>query len=211
MDQTPEMIFEKKPPQLIAIVGGSGAGKSRLADRLQKKLGPNAIRLSLDDFYRDRSGLSPARREKLNFDQPQAIDWARLKQVLGDCAAGRSTTIPRYDFVTHTRRKRGRILKSKPLIIMDGLWLFHRPWLRRLFQHRIFIDCPSRLRLYRRVKRDGAERGRTAAAVRRQFRKTVGPMHRLHVAPQRKWASQVVSASASPMELRQLLQSLQAR
>lgn len=210
MARTPKMFFETKPPQLIAIVGGSGAGKSWLAERLQRKLGPGAVRLSLDDFYRDRSRLSPARREKVNFDHPRAIDWARLRKVLRDCAAGRKTTVPCYDFVTHTRRKRERILKSKRMIIMDGLWLFHRPWLRRLFQHRIFIECPAALRLDRRLRRDRAERGRTVAAARRQFRATVAPMHRLHVAPQRKWASRVVSSSPGAAELRDLLQSLHA-
>ena len=48
--------LEKK--YTIAIVGGSGAGKTWLADRLETELG-GAGRLAQDDFYRDQSHLRP--------------------------------------------------------------------------------------------------------------------------------------------------------
>ena len=75
-------MFKSKPPLLVAIVGGSGAGKSWLAERLHRRLGARAARLSLDDFYRDRSHLPPGRREKLNFDHPRSIDWRSAERVL---------------------------------------------------------------------------------------------------------------------------------
>src|ERR1043165_4477758 len=104
------MATRPKHPLLVAIVGGSGSGKSRLADELQTALGKSAGRLSLDDFYRDRSHLSAARRATINFDNPKAIDWISFEHVLANCLCRRKTRIPRYDFSTHCRRSQSKML-----------------------------------------------------------------------------------------------------
>src|SRR5690242_4898362 len=101
-NKEPQLQAKREVPKLVAIVGGSCAGKSWLADQLQGILGKTAGRLSLDQFYRDRSHLTPARREAINFDHPRAIDWDCLEGVLRDCLAGRATSAPHYDFATHT-------------------------------------------------------------------------------------------------------------
>src|SRR5438067_11198319 len=95
--------MQAESPQIVGIVGGSCAGKSWLAERLQQALRLNATRLSQDDFYLDRSHLSSARRARLNFDHPRAIDWERLEKVLSKWAHGETASVPRYDFVTHGR------------------------------------------------------------------------------------------------------------
>src|SRR5215831_12598866 len=116
---------------LVAIVGGSGAGKTCLAQKLQAALGRKAVRLSLDDFYLDRSHLSSARRAMLNFDHPRAIDWKLLKAVLQNLRAGHVARIPQYNFKTHCLLTRTRLLKPKPIILIEGLWLLRTPSLRR--------------------------------------------------------------------------------
>ena len=186
----------KKPKQglLVAIVGGSGSGKSRLADQLQAALGPNAGRLSLDDFYRDRSYLSPAQRATINFDRPSAIDWSTFERVLKSCLLWRKTVVPRYDFKTHCRLPRSGILKPKPIMLVEGLWLMRSPRIRKFFGFRIFLDSPKPLRLRRRLARDVADRGRSRSSIREQFRKTVEPMHRKYVAPQLRRADIVLPA-----------------
>src|SRR5438552_2923487 len=157
-------------PKLVAIVGGSGAGKTWLTDRLQKVFGEKSARLSLDDFYLDRSHLAAGQRAKINYDHPRAIDWPSVQQLLQDCRGGRICAVPRYDFKTHTRATFCQRWQPKPLILIEGLWLLLRPAIRRLFDFTIFIDCPARLRLHRRLTRDQIERGRDGASIRRQFR-----------------------------------------
>jgi uridine kinase len=181
----------RAPPILIAIVGGSGSGKTWLADKLKTELAPHAARLSLDDFYRDRSHLSPLRRARINFDQPHAIDWAALEDALRALAEGRATRVPIYDFKTHSRDG-VRVLHPKPVILVDGLWLLRRRSLRQLFGLRIFIDCATGTRLRRRLERDRSARGRTTASVKEQFWGTVEPMHRVYVAPQVRYADILV-------------------
>jgi uridine kinase len=195
-------------PFLVAIVGGSGSGKSWLAERLQAVLGPQAARISLDDFYRDQSHLSEADRASLNFDHPDAIDWPSLERVLHNLLAGRTAELPCYDFKTHCRERRVQSLEPKPIVLIEGLWLLHRPSLRDLFDLKLFIDCPSQTRLRRRIDRDVVFRGRTRASVEKQFNETVEPMHRKFVAPQKRWADVVLPFDLTDYDARQLAERL---
>ncbi len=205
------MIKTKAAPLLVAIVGGSGAGKSWLADQLQSMLGRQAARISLDDFYRDRSHLPPGRRARINFDHPRSIDWVRLEEALGDCLAGRTARIPQYDFTSHTRRAVMQVLRPRPVILMDGLWLLRRPKLRKIFTLSVFLDCPVETRLKRRLARDLESRGRAQGAIRRQFLKTVEPMHKLYVLPQARRAEIQLKTPVTVREVHQIAGMLAAK
>jgi uridine kinase len=198
----------KTNPILIAIVGGSGAGKSFLAEKLTAALAPNAARISLDDFYLDRSHLPPGRRAKLNFDHPRAIDWIAFARVLKNLRDGRDARVPVYEFATHSRTTRERRVKPKRYMIVEGLWLLHRPALRRLFDFTIFLDCSPSLRRRRRLARDLKSRSRTRESIIAQLRSTVEPMHCLYVAPQARWASRVFKTSCGKKELKTLVLSI---
>lgn len=188
-------------PILVALAGGSGSGKTWLADRLQSALGGQAGRLSLDDFYCDQSHVPMPERARINFDHPEAMDWTALETVLRDLLAGRPAQPPCYDFATHCRMPQRRSLEPRPFLLIDGLWLWHRPGLRPLFTLKIFIDCPAPTRLRRRIERDMASRGRTPASVREQFATLVEPMHRQFVAPQKRSADLVLPHDLEPGEV----------
>jgi len=198
-------------PLLVAIVGGSGAGKTWLAKKLMAALSPDAAHFSLDDFYRDCSRIHPERRTKINFDHPRAIDWLAMEKVLTDLRAGRGTRLPRYDFKTHCRVRARDVLAHKPVVLVDGLWLLHRRSLRRIFGLKIFIDCPGRMRRGRRLLRDLRSRGRTRASILEQLKNTVEPMHERFVAPQQKWADVVLRHNFGTAEVRRLARELRER
>lgn len=179
--------------QLVAVVGGSGAGKGWLVQRLCTLLGDKACHLQLDDFYRDRSHLPLRRRARLNFDLPNAIDWETAARVLRDCRSGRPTRVPCYDFTTHCRLSERAAWQPAPLVFVDGLWLLRPPEVRELFDFSIYLDAPREVRRSRRLARDVRERGYTAAAVERQLRTAVEPMHDRFVEPQKKWADFVLT------------------
>lgn len=200
----------KNQIKLIAITGGSGAGKTWLTGYLQNTLGAeNVSRLALDDFYRDLSQLPPALREQFNFDHPDTIDWLLFSQVLDDCRRGRPTRIPRYNFTTHTRVPFWDNFFPAPLVLVEGLWLLWQPRILEWFDLKIYIDCAAQLRLERRLMRDVAERGRSADSVRTQFWKTVAPMHDQFVAPQAKWADLVLRAPTDNRELEELVETIE--
>jgi uridine kinase len=194
----------------MAIVGGSGGGKSWLVERLQQELGARATRFSLDDFYRDRSYLSPTRRDKLNFDHPRSIAWSELERALRQLSAGHHAQLPCYDFVTHCRLPKITLARPKPVILVDGLWLLRRPSLRRLFDIRVFLDCPRRVRMERRLARDVKTRGLSRAANKKIFLTMVEPMHRKYVAPQRRWADVVLGTDWDDEDVQGLLRRLDA-
>jgi uridine kinase len=189
---------------IVGIVGGSGSGKSWLARKIASAFGQRACAISLDDFYRDRSKLSAARRARINFDHPDAIDWGSFTKVLGSLKSGGGAVLPCYDFSTHCRLESTHAVQNKRLVVIEGLWLYRRPALRRLFDVKVFLECSAQTRLQRRIERDTAERGRSVASVKAQFRNTVQPMHAKYVQPQNKWADVVVSEACTSREIKAL-------
>jgi uridine kinase len=192
-------------PMHLAIVGGSGAGKTWLAEKFCSALAPHAVRLGLDDFYRDLSWMPMEKRLRVNFDEPAAIDWDCVRTVIQTLSKGVSAEVPSYDFATHTRRREWRRVAPHEFIVWDGLWLLHEDWLREQFALSVFVDCESAERLARRLARDVIERGRTPESVRQQFQEQVEPMHRQHVEPQRRWASCCVVSPATEQTISRLL------
>jgi uridine kinase len=181
---------------LIGIAGGSGAGKSTIVRELVERLGGCAI--ELDSYYLDRAGLEPAERERLNYDEPAAIDVALITEHLRQLAAGGAVLKPRYSFETHTRVGVERVPPAR-LIVVEGLLTFWWETLRELMDLKVYVDAPADLRLARRLQRDVAERGRTAESVVEQYLATVRPMHERYVEPTRVYADLVVR-SDGPLE-----------
>lgn len=182
-------------PVIVAIVGGSGSGKSWLANRLVKELGPeNAGVVSLDSFYKDLSHLTPAQRRDVNFDDPKALDWAAFRKCLTHLASGRVGRIPKYNFATHTREVGETLLEPRNIVFFEGLWVLHRAALRRFFELGVFIDAGADLCMERRVARDVCERGRGADEVKAWYGQRVLPMQRQFVEPQARFADFILKA-----------------
>jgi len=195
-------------PVHVAVVGGSGSGKTWLAEKLAAALAPRAARISLDDFYNDLSPLPIAARDKVNFDDPAAIDWEKFRAVIGAMRVGEAMELPAYDFATHTRKPESQTLLPPPLVIWDGLWLLHEDWLRKQFALTIFVDCGADERFRRRAERDRRERGRSFESVHCQFFEHVQPMHARFVEPQRQRAAQILDSPINPAALDGLVQKL---
>jgi uridine kinase len=199
-----------KPHLQIAIVGGSGAGKSWLADRLIEALPQVSSRISLDDYYRDLSALPPADREDVNFDDPASIDWHSMAEVMDRLRHCQPIEVPSYNFHSHTRDPIPRQVTPMPVMIWDGLWLLHQDEIRSRFDWSCFLDCDEGERLDRRLARDARERGRSPDAVRKQFLQQVQPMHLDHVEPQRWKASQVIQAPVTDAQVQDLAARLRS-
>ena len=197
-----------KSPIHVAVVGGSGSGKTWLAEKLATTLAPRAARLSLDDFYRDLSPLPMVERDTVNFDDPAAIDWEKFRQVISAMRVGEKIDLPGYDFATHTRKTAARNFIPPPLVVWDGLWLLHHDWLRAQFALTIFVECGADERFRRRAERDTRERGRSFESVRCQFFEHVEPMNERFVEPQRQWAAQIVHSPVSETAFAGLVENL---
>ncbi len=191
--------------RFIAVVGGSGSGKTWLAAELAGWFGDEAAHLCLDHFYRDLGHLPEPERERVNFDDPAAIDWDSLRIVVESFERGETAQVPVYDFAEHIRKEEMVELECRPFVVLEGLWLLHPEWLREKIDMSIFVDCPEDVRLQRRIERDVVMRGRTEESVRRQFAEHVQPMHSQFVEPQRLLAMRCVRSPLSKEEQEELL------
>jgi uridine kinase len=182
-------------PVIVGIIGGSGSGKTWLATRLARAFGEQtATTICQDSFYRDLAHLPEDARAEVNFDHPNALDWAAFRKCLIHAASGRVARVPFYNFSSHTREQKEALIEPRPVVIFDGLWLLHRAALRRFFNFTVFIDAAAELCLQRRVARDCAERGRKAEEVNAWFGERVLPMQRQFVDPQRRMADFILPA-----------------
>ena len=180
-------------PFLVGIAGGSGSGKTVLAQALCEGLRPAvATALAQDAYYRDRATLPPSARERLDFDTPDAFDQDLFVEHLSALRGGERIRPPRYCFVTHCRRGHGEPLGPADVVLVEGLFPFVDPRARELYDLRIYLDAPERVRLARRVARDVRERGRTEQSVMEQYRRSTLPAHRRWVEPSRAWADVVL-------------------
>lgn len=170
-----------------------------------ERLGEDGVHLSLDHFYRDLSHLPIAERQRVNFDDPEAIDWDSLRDVITSFERGEIAQVPVYNFAQHAREAESAELKCRPFVVVEGLWLLHQKWLREKFAISVFVECPEEMRLERRVKRDAITRGRTEGSIRKQFSEHVQPMHARFVEPQRALATHHVTSPLLEAELDQLL------
>ena len=188
------------PPLLVGVAGGSGSGKSTLCRALAGILGPERVALlSHDAYYRDRSAVPAAMRERLDYDVPDALDQSLFLAHLTALRAGAAIEPPRYCFATHRRLGAGPAVAPRPIILIEGILLLCDPAVRVALDLGIFLRAPERLRLQRRLARDTTERGRTPESVLNQFHATVRPAHAQWVEPSQERADLVLS-TAGPIE-----------
>ena len=180
-------------PLILGIAGGTGSGKTTVAEKIANALPEGrAVVIQHDWYYLDRSHLSPEERALINFDEPAALDNGRLLEDLSALREGRATACPQYDFATHTRHPEPRLVPAHPIVVVEGILLFAIPALRDAFDLRLFVDTDDDIRLLRRIRRDIEERGRDIGSIEAQYRKSVRPMHELHVAPSRRHAHLII-------------------
>lgn len=188
-------------PFLLGIGGGTGSGKTTLARAFalrHSRLG--AVVIDQDSYYLERDHLSLEERNRINFDEPAALDHALLLRDMESLLRGQAIQKPRYNFATHNRTGDFDRVEPASLIVLDGLFALWDPKLRRHFGLKVFVDADPDVRLIRRIRRDLAERGRGLDSVIEQYVSTVRPMHQLHIAPQRAVADLVLDTTSSPLE-----------
>jgi uridine kinase len=182
-------------PVTIAVAGGTGSGKTTVANEIVKRVGADRIAyIQHDSYYFDwgRLPLDPRTQSVPNFDHPDALETDLLIEHLRALKADRAVDIPVYDFTTHRRRPHTRRVEPHPVILVEGLLIFVEARLRELFDVKIFVDTDGDIRFIRRLRRDIAERGRSMESVVDQYLSTVRPMHLEFVEPSKRYADVII-------------------
>lgn len=180
-------------PLVIGIAGGSGSGKTTVANAIVQRAEPGSIAyIQHDSYYKDLSSLAPAQRATTNFDHPNSLQTELMAEHVEALKNGRSVEVPSYDFTTHTRRKEMTQVAPHPVILVEGILLYVDAEMRNLCDVKLFIDTDADLRLIRRLQRDLNERGRTTEMVVEQYLATVRPMHLEFVEPSKRYADLII-------------------
>ena len=178
---------------IIAICGGTGSGKTTVANRILESVSKDeVVFLQQDSYYRNLDELPLDIRNVVNFDHPDAIDNDLLISHLRALKAGEAVELPLYDFKTHSRQPETLHVEPQPIIIIEGILIFAEPRLLDEMDIKVYVDTPDDIRFIRRLRRDVAERGRTVESVIEQYLATVRPMHTQFVEPSKRSADVII-------------------
>src|SRR6185436_15513176 len=182
-------------PLVIGIAGGSGSGKTTVAQEILQRVGRERIAfLQHDSYYKDLSGLPPTQRAQINFDHPNSLETELLIQHVASLREGKAVEVPIYNFATDSRTGQTFTVQPRRVILVEGILIFTEAALREMFDVKIFVDTDPDLRFIRRLERDLAERGRTTESVIKQYQSTVRPMHLEFVEPSKRYADVIIPA-----------------
>ena len=162
-------------PFLIGVAGGSSSGKTTVAERLAELAGTAHLALiKLDSYYVDLSDR-PWRAQAFDYDHPDAFDWPLLNDHLAALAAGARCRCRSTTTCSTTAAGTSSVVQPAPIVVVEGILVLWEPTLRERFDLKVFVDTDADMRLIRRLRRDAAERGRSAESVIEQYLATVRP------------------------------------
>jgi uridine kinase len=180
-------------PFLLGVAGGSGSGKTTVAERLAGLVGGTDLALlRLDAYYRDRNHLPFEERAVINYDHPDAFDWPLLLDHVQALADGLPVQVPVYDFATYLRLPERVTVTPARIVVVEGILVLYEPELRERFDLKVFVDTDADVRFIRRLERDVTQRERSTQSVIEQYLATVRPSHQQFIEPSKRYADVIV-------------------
>ena len=178
---------------VIGVAGGTGSGKTTVADEIVRRVGGERMAvLTHDRYYHDLAALSELELAHHNFDHPLALQTPLMVEHLRLLRHGEAAPLPVYDFTRHVRSPQVEWMQPKPVVVVEGILVLTEPDLRSLMDIKLYVDTPADIRFIRRLDRDVRERGRSLESVIHQYLETVRPMHLEFVEPSKRWADVII-------------------
>jgi uridine kinase len=187
------IVWPTAGPLVLGLAGGSGSGKTTIAESIVDSIGPdNVVMVQHDAYYRDQTDLPLEQRAKVNYDHPDSLETDLLVAHIERLVDGKTIDRPTYDFTVHNRADDTVVVEPRPVIMVEGILVLYEPRLRELMDLKIYVDTDPDLRIMRRLERDLKERDRSFDSVRDQYLHTVRPMHLQFVEPSKRYADIVI-------------------
>lgn len=198
-------------PLFIGVAGGSGSGKTTIAEEVVARLDGRVALLRHDAYYRHMVDLSFEERARVNWDHPHSLETELLVEHLERLRSGVAIEHPVYDFAAHLRSEETTRVEPAPVIVVEGILVLAEADLRSELDLKIFVDTDADLRLARRLQRDIAERGRSVESVIEQYFETVRPMHLEFVEPSRRYADLIIPEGYNPAAVATVVELIRSR
>jgi uridine kinase len=198
-------------PLFIGIGGGSGSGKTTVAEALVDRLERRVVLIQHDAYYRHSPTLTFEQRSRVNYDHPDSLETELLVEHLGTLRDGHAVDRPVYDFAAHLRAAEIVRVEPAPVVLVEGILVLADPHLRSELDLKIFVDTDPDVRLARRIQRDIDERGRTLDSVIEQYFSTVRPMHLEFVQPSMRYADLIIPEGYNPAAVATVVELIRSR
>jgi uridine kinase len=182
-----------KKPYVIGIAGSSGSGKTFFLNCFLKHFSPDEVTLiSQDDYYIPANTKTQEENKLYNFDLPTSIDRNAFYKDISDLFEGKTIYKEEYTFNNPALKPKMLEIKPAPILIIEGLFIYHYTEVNQLIDHRIFLDANQDIALERRLRRDLIERGYFEDDVRYKWVNHVLPSYNEYLLPYKNTCDQVI-------------------
>lgn len=181
-------------PFIVGITGGSGSGKTVFLKTVAEAFSNKELCvISQDDYYHPRDQQYTDALGVKNFDLPTSFNHDDFAKDISQLLNG--NTIQRKEYVYNNALATPKILtfEPAPIIIVEGIFIFHFEDVRNLLDLKIFIDAKEELKVIRRIKRDKVERNYPLEDVLYRYENHVSPAFDKYIAPYRPVADIIVN------------------
>lgn len=183
---------------VIGIAGGTGSGKTTVVNKIINSFPDGEVAvLQQDAYYKDLSYMPAEERSKINFDEPDAIEWTLLEKHLEQLRAGQAVEMPTYSYITCTRQPETIRIEPRDVIIIEGILVLTEEEMRNRMDVKVFVDADPDDRLIRVIARDCIERGRTPKMVIDRYQSILKPMHLQYIEPAKRFADLIIPQGGS--------------
>ena len=180
-----------KIPTLIGICGRSCSGKSVATKALETEFPDKILQISTDRYF---TKFDPKELDKKEgWETPSPIRWDRLIHSLKKLKNNESTRIPSKGWTEVF----DKVVRPKPIIIVEGYLLFTNPELVKLLDKRIFIDISDANILRRRMLRDKKLKGMQRIKGKDYIINKVIPISKQYEGMQKRAADIIIDGNAS--------------
>ncbi len=183
-----------KEPNIIGITGGSASGKTFFLNSLLSHFSKDEICLiSQDNYYKEISKVPKDENGIENFDLPESIDFKLFAEHINDLKQGK--VVKKEEYVFNNAKTIAEILvfKPAPIIVVEGIFVFHDPFVSKLLNLKVFIDAKEHIKIRRRILRDNNERGYDLEDVLYRWENHVAPTYEKFIKPTKQDADIIIN------------------
>ena len=187
------MTSQETPPYIIGITGGSASGKTFFMKSLIDSFSEEEVtHISQDNYYRPIHEIPRDENGVENFDLPETIDHHLFAEHIAVLRAGREVHQKEYTFNNPLIVPQTLVFEPRPIIIVEGIFVFYFPEIARLIDLKIFVDAKEHVKIKRRIIRDNNERGYDLDDVLYRWEHHVAPTYDKFISPLRSEADVVI-------------------
>ncbi len=181
-------------PYIVGITGGSASGKTFFLHQLLEAFSKEEVCLiSQDNYYRTQEFVPKDQNNIENYDLPAAIDFELYAQHIEDLKNGKIVKHKEYVFNNPDIVPKTLVFKPAPIIVVEGIFVFHSQEVARLLDLRVFIDAKEHVKIKRRIIRDNNERGYDLNDVLYRWENHVAPTYDKFIEPTKYEADIIIN------------------